>query len=116
MNDKQRKKVLLIQNALRRERRLSHPLVTREYKGDIFTEIDDVTVKIGRAGGIEIPAIRSYLDSLDAVVNARKYFDDQRERDQANPKAATFKTGHLNPRFDPGKERCFGELKCPRCR
>jgi hypothetical protein len=116
MNDKKRKKMLLIQNALRKERRLFRPLVTRAYKGDIFTEIDDVTVKIGRSGGIEIPAIRSYLDPPDAVVNARKYFGDQQERDQANPKAAAFKTVHFNPRFDQKTGRCFGELKCPRCK
>jgi hypothetical protein len=87
-----------------------------EYKDDVFTEVNGVTVKIGRAGGIDLPAVRTYMDSLDAAINADIYFARQRERDKDNSKSSSFKTGHFNPRFDPRTKRCSGELKCPRCR
>jgi hypothetical protein len=116
MTDKQRDRLSWLQSELRKKRRLLYPLIIHEYKSDVFTEVDGVTIRIGPAGGIDLPTVRSYLDARHAAVNARKYFDDQRERDEANPKAITFKTGHFNPRFDPRTGRCSGELKCPCCR
>src|SRR5205814_8860536 len=101
---------------LREKRRILKKLPVDEYNGDVFTEVNGVNVKIGRAGGIELPAVRTYRDPLDAAVNADTYFSQQRERAEANPKAATFRTGHFHPRFNPRTQRCAGELKCPRCR
>jgi hypothetical protein len=116
MTDDQTRTIVLLRNELREKRRILEELLIDEYRGDVFTEVNGVTVKIGRAGGIDLPAVRSYLEPLGAAVNADIYFAQQRERDEANPKAATFKTGHFNPRFDLRTKRCSGKLKCPRCR
>jgi len=89
---------------------------TFEYNGDIFTENKGVTRKIGRDGGPEVPALRSYDDAFEAAVNAPTLFRLQQERDGDNPELAHgYTTGHFNPRWDPRTGRCDGSRRCPRC-
>jgi hypothetical protein len=96
--------------------RTKQTLPISEYNGDVLTEIDGVTVKIGPSGGIEVPSLRSYLDPFEAAVDAGGRFRRQQERDDRNPeRAATFTTGHLNPRWDPSSGRCVGSRTCPVC-
>lgn len=98
------------------ERRTKQTLPIDEVKGDIFTTIQGVTVKIGPTGGVEVPPLRSYPDPAEAAVDAGGRFRRQRERDDRNPeRAATFTTGHFNPIWDPRLGRCIGSRTCPVC-
>jgi hypothetical protein len=106
-----------IEDGLRKTRHTINKLRVKEFERIIYVEIEDVTVRIGIAGGIELPALRTYMDSVEAAVNADILFKRQQERDDANPlRAAAFKTGHFNGRFDPERGRCIGDRKCPHCR
>ncbi|MGA7850752.1 MAG: hypothetical protein WCA13_16730 [Terriglobales bacterium] len=103
---------------LRRLRsRIKQKLEIDEYGGEVFTENQGVTVKIGLDAGIEVPSLRSYDDPFEAAVDAGRLFRLQQERDDENPeRAEEFKTGHFNPRWDPRTRRCIGNRKCPRCK
>jgi hypothetical protein len=105
-----------IDDRLRKTRHIVNKLRVKEFERIMYFEIEDVTVSIGIAGGINLPALRTYLDNVEAAVNADILFSRQRERDDANPlRAAAFKTGHFNGRFDPERNRCIGDRKCPHC-
>lgn len=106
------------ENALERlSSRLNQVLRIEEYGGEVFMENQGVTVKIGPEGGIEVPSLRSYGDPFEAAVDAGALFRRQQERDDKNPtQAATFTTGHFNPRWDPRTRRCSGNRICPRCK
>jgi hypothetical protein len=111
MSDKQENTMQTLKRHIKQE------LPIDEYNGEIFTEVQGVTVRIGPNGGIELPSIRHYPDPLEAAVDAGGLFRRQRERDDANPaRAALFKTGHFNPRWDPRTQLCSGDRTCPRCR
>jgi hypothetical protein len=56
------------------ERRVKKALPRREHNDFIFTEVDGVTVRIGRNGGIDIPAIRTYLTHPLEAANGRQTF------------------------------------------
>lgn len=60
MTDKQNSVIIQFQGALREERRLTETLHVTECGGDVFTEVRGVTVRVGAAGGIDLPAVRSY--------------------------------------------------------
>ncbi len=91
--------------------------IVDEYNGEIFTENQGVTIKIGRRGGIELPTIRHYDDPFEAAVRAPELFRNQQEKDQDKPEGGSeFGTGHLNPRWDPRTGRCVGNRKCLLCR
>lgn len=117
MTAKQREIITRLQEVLRAKRRITEKLPITEHEGDVFTEVKGATVRIGRAGGIDLLAVRSYLDAFDAAVSADMLFAQQQERDVANPsRASAFRTGHFNPRVDAITMRCSGDRKCPRCR
>jgi hypothetical protein len=116
VTDRQKDTMQRLRDELWKKSRLE-PEPPIEHHGDVFTEVHGVTVKIGPRGGIELPSIRRYTDTLDAAVDAGGLFRRQRERDDANPtRAATFTTGHFNPRWDPRTELCIGDRTCPACR
>jgi len=48
-----------IEDELRKTRHITHKPRIREYERIVYFEVADVTVTIGRAGGIELPALRS---------------------------------------------------------
>jgi hypothetical protein len=70
-----------------------------ENDGYLFTEVQGVTVLIGRNGGYKVPALRRYDNpSLEAAVNARVLWEKQKRRDDADSvKARALRTGHLSP-------------------
>jgi hypothetical protein len=105
-------------DTLRRlESRTKQKLSIDEYGGEVFTENQEVTVKIGPNGGIVVPSLRSYDDPFEAAVNAGTLFRLQQERDDKNRAAAEgFITGHSNSRWDPRTRRCVGSRKCPQCK
>jgi hypothetical protein len=124
MTGAQQSAILKLQNALASVRGVGTPLPVTERGTYIFT---GVTVSFG-GGRWDIPSVRSFPedgpDSLtfpghsafDAALFADKLFQRQQERDDANPvRAASYRTGHLNPRIDASTMRCFGERRCPLC-
>lgn len=115
MTDKQREAIRLLQDKLRQERNIKTMLPVSEHNDCVFTEVEGVTVTIGRDGGFEIPAVRTYREHpLDAAAIADILFRKQRERYDDDPaRAGAFKTGHLSPRVNFAG-RC--ENKACRCR
>ena|ERR1700677_931205 len=88
-----------------------------EYEGVVLTKNEEVAIRIGSEGGIEMPTLRSYDDPFEAAVDAPKRFRRQRERDLDKPEGgAEFGTGHLNPGWNLRTGRCIGNIKCPRCK
>ena len=102
----------------RLQSRIRHKLETiDEYNGDISIKNQEVGIKIGSDGGIEVPSLRSYDDPFEAAVDAPALFRRQQERDSNKPEGgAEFGTGHFNPGLDLRTGRCVGNRKCPRCK
>lgn len=96
MNDKQRQKKEVLQQEVyaRRGIKKSLPDKGESKEGIAFTEVERVTVIIGRGGRFQLPAVRHYDNGLDAAV----YADDEWKKQDSHPSTATrFGTGHLSP-------------------
>ena len=112
MNTKQRDTLQRLQTRIRQ--RLE---VVDEYEGYMLTKNEQVAIKIGPEGGVEIPSLRSYDDGFEAAIDAPERFRRQQERDWNKPEGGgEFGTGHFNPGWDLRTGRCVGNRKCPRCK
>jgi hypothetical protein len=111
MTDKQVRAFGVLQRELRSRRGIRRPLPDcgESDEGFLFTEVEGVTVIIGRGGGYQLPTVHTYhKKALDAAV----YADDEwKKQDSHSSSADHFKTGHLSPVVDI-IWRC-GSKTCP---
>jgi hypothetical protein len=86
--------------------------VVVESNDHVFTRVQRVTVTIGLMGAYGLPAVRTYVEGLETAVNAWPLWNQQKERDDADPlRASARRTGHLSPIVD-ASWRC-GYEGCP---
>jgi hypothetical protein len=72
--------------------------VVADAAGYVFTKVESITVLIGPRGGYILPAVRTYSEGFETAVNASKFWEKQKRRDDADlEKAREYETGHLSP-------------------
>jgi hypothetical protein len=95
--DRQKRAIGILQEELGKRRGIAKPLLEKgkSEEGYLFTEVEGVTVIVGRMGGYQLPAVRSYARKKgETPLDAAVYADDEFKKQIADEK---YTTGHFSP-------------------